>query len=143
MKAMYPMMQQIQRDLLKGWDVLLVDDDPASLDIARMLLKHYGATVHTAVNGEQGLETLTTIEARLILSDLSMPVMDGWDMITHIRANPRTAQIPIVALTAHAMIGDQQRALEVGSSAYMSKPINPSTFMLDLVNSLEGVVDFS
>jgi len=137
------MITTVRRDLLHGWDVLVIDDDPASLDIVRLLLRHYGATVHTAINGEEGLSKLESITPRLILSDLSMPIMDGWAMISRVRANPTTAHIPIVALTAHAMVGDSERAISVGSSAYMSKPINPSTFMTDLMKSLQGVIDFA
>ncbi|MBX3061863.1 MAG: response regulator [Anaerolineae bacterium] len=121
---------------MSKWVVLIVDDDPASLDIASIMLRHYGALVHTAVNGAAGLAKAQELLPRFILSDLSMPVMDGWEMIRRLKADPLTTSIPIIALTAHALMGDREKALLAGCHNYLSKPLTPSTFVRELLNVL-------
>jgi CheY-like chemotaxis protein len=129
----------ISRDILAGWDVVVVDDDPNSLDIAQMLLKHHGARVHTATNGQEGLDILAQVQPRFVLTDISMPVLDGWGMIAALKANARTASIPIIALTAHAMVSDRQRAMAAGCHNYMSKPLTPLTFIGELLSLLVDI----
>lgn len=132
-------MKSIARDILNGWDVLIVDDDANSLDIAQLLLQHHGANVQTATNGQEGLDAIARTLPRFILTDISMPVMDGWGMIAALKADPRTASIPIIALTAHAMVSDRQRAIEAGCHNYLSKPLTPSTFIAQLLTLLVDV----
>ena len=136
------MTSKIQRDILEGWDILVVDDDPSSRDIARMMLMHYGATVHIAVNGKEGLEKASIVAPQFILSDLSMPVMDGWEMIIELKTDRNTAHIPIIALTAHAMVGDREKAIAVGCHNYMTKPLSPITFIADLLGLLNDIPEF-
>ncbi|MBC8097963.1 MAG: response regulator, partial [Armatimonadetes bacterium] len=99
----------IARTIFAGWDVALVEDDPSSLDIAQMMLRHYGANVHSALNGQEGVLLVQAVMPKIIITDISMPIMDGWELIAQIKAEPRTAHIPIIALTAHAMPGDRER----------------------------------
>lgn len=114
------------------WTVLIVEDEPDNLGVPEGILKYYGARVHTARDGRSGLSMLSSIAPTLILLDLSMPNVDGWEMLRGIRANPKTSQIPVIALTAHAMQGDRERALAAGFDGYITKPIMLDTF-LDLI----------
>jgi two-component system, cell cycle response regulator DivK len=126
-------MNKIQRDILQGWDVVVVDDEADSLEVATRILRFYGATVHTEMNGKEGLALIQKVKPRFILSDLSMPEMDGWGMLYELKHNIYTASIPIFALTAHAMVGDRERAIMAGFHNYMTKPLTPATFMQDLL----------
>lgn len=126
----------VPRDLLTGWTVLVVDDDAFSLDIASILLEHYGATVHTATNGQEGLEAARKLHPRFVLADISMPLMDGWTMVEQLQRDVHTRSIPVIALTAHAMRGHREKALAMGFYNYLTKPLTPETFMTELVNLL-------
>lgn len=128
----------MQGDILKGQKILVVDDEPDNLEVVTMLLEMYDADVVTASNGQEGVEMTLKHHPKFIISDLSMPVMSGWQMI-HILKNDRsTMDIPVIALTAHAMTGDRQRALAAGFHNYLSKPLQPETFIRDL---LQLVID--
>jgi CheY-like chemotaxis protein len=127
------MIEQLPRDLLQDWDVLVVDDDPDSLDVAARLLRFYSANVTTAINGKEGLDAVRAHRPRFIISDLSMPEMDGWEMLFELKNNRATQEIPVIALTAHAMSGDRDRAISAGFHNYLTKPLTPATFMKDLV----------
>src|SRR5689334_19529860 len=120
---------QLPRNVLLNWKVLVVDDDPGGLRLAQFMLGYYGAMVRLAWNGQEGFSMAHEECPRFILSDLSMPVMDGWDMLKKLRDDPVTATIPVVALTAHAMRGDRERALAAGFHCYVTKPLNPATFV--------------
>jgi CheY-like chemotaxis protein len=133
----------IKRSILEGWHVLVVDDDLKSLDIAKRILKFYGAEVSTAENGQVALDTLKTLRPQFIISDISMPVLDGWEFIQTLKNNRETSEIPVIALTAHAMIGDRERAIAAGFHNYLSKPLNPATFMNDLISLLLDVPELS
>ena len=104
----------IRRDILKGWNVLIADDEPDSLEVATRILRYYGANVTTAGNGQEALDLVVKAAPRFIISDLSMPVVDGWGLLYELKQNPDTADIPVIALTAHSMTGDRQRAVEAG-----------------------------
>jgi CheY-like chemotaxis protein len=136
-------MGTIRRDILNGWNVLVVDDEPDSLDVASRILKHYGAQVHTATNGQEGLEAVRKLRPRFIISDLSMPVLDGWGFLEELKRNRDTLEIPVIALTAHAMVGDRQRAIVAGFHNYLTKPLTPATFMTDLVRLLDDIPEFA
>lgn len=128
----------LKGDILHGQKILVVDDEPDNLEVVSMLLEMYDAVVVTAKNGQEGVEMTRKYQPKFIISDLSMPVMSGWQMI-HILKNDRTTMdIPVIALTAHAMTGDRQRALAAGFHNYLSKPLQPETFIRDL---LQLVVD--
>lgn len=119
--------------------ILVVDDDPASLDIVRTLLGMRSGRVLTAVNGKKALDVLQEHMPAFIICDISMPVMDGWDFLKHVRADANLADIPVIALTAHAMRGDKERVLDAGFNAYMSKPIIPRVFAVEIKEIVERV----
>jgi CheY-like chemotaxis protein len=118
--------------------VLIVDDEPDNLEVIADSLRFFGMKVEVAANGVAALDVLQHRCPSLILLDLSMPKMDGWETLKYIRANPSTRETPVMALSAHAMPGDRQRALEVGFDGYMSKPVNIPTLMRDIRNALKA-----
>jgi len=120
-----------------NWTVLIVDDEPDNLSIPREVLTFNGAQVYTAADGIEGLEVLKTVTPTFILLDLSMPNMDGWEMLRQIRANPKTARIPVIALTAHAMSGDQEKVMTAGFDGYIAKPFWLPTFWSEIERCLE------
>jgi len=117
---------------ISTWRVMIVDDEPDNLEVVAETLEFRGAEVKTAANGKEALAILEDFEANLILTDLSMPVMDGWVMRSHVKNSSKLAQTPIIALSAHAIAGDQDRALEAGFDGYMTKPINIRTLPDDM-----------
>lgn len=137
------MVSPIPRDILKGWVVLVVDDELDSQEVASRILRHYGAFVHTAFNGKAGFELARNVRPKFIISDLSMPVMDGWGMLFEMQQDPATKDIPMIALTAHAMAGDRERAIAAGFHNYLSKPLTPATFMKDLLGVLTDLPAFA
>jgi two-component system, cell cycle response regulator DivK len=133
----------IPKDILQNWDVLVVDDDLMSLEIAQLMLAHYGANVHLAYDGEEGLKQARALHPRFIISDLSMPKVSGWDLIKQLQDDRATLDIPVIALTAHAMVGDREKAIAAGFHNYLSKPLTPSTFMRDLLALLVNIPKFA
>ncbi len=105
--------------------ILLVDDDIHNQKIFETVLRHSGFRVRMAANGEEALREARAELPALILMDLSIPVIDGWECSRQLKADPATRHIIILALTAHAMRGDQERALAAGCDGYLSKPISP------------------
>lgn len=101
-----------------------------------MYLGFLGAEVHTAVDGETGLAALASFQPTFILLDLSMPGMDGWEMHRRLRAEPLTANIPVIALTAHAMPEDANKAIACGFNGYITKPFLLNTLITDIKQSL-------
>lgn len=105
--------------------VLIVEDNLHNRRIFHDVLVHSGFEVDEAENGEQALERVRRRRPDLILMDLSLPVKDGWTTTREIKEMEGCATIPIIALTAHAMAGDEDRALEAGCDGYLAKPISP------------------
>ena len=120
-------------NILQGQKILIVEDEPDSLEIASILLQMYDADVITATNGREGLEQARKHRPKFIISDLSMPEMSGWEMIYTLKNDRSTMDIPVIALTAHAMTGDRERALAAGFHNYLSKPLRVETFVGDLL----------
>ncbi|HEY7098925.1 MAG TPA: response regulator [Terriglobales bacterium] len=104
--------------------ILVAEDRPASLELIRIVLESAGYEVVEAVNGEEALEKARGDPVDLILLDLQMPKINGFEVLAELRKNPNFASIPIVALTASAMHGDRERALSAGFSAYIAKPVD-------------------
>ena len=129
--------------LLDGWTVLVVDDEPESIEIAQVLLEIAGASVITATNGKDGYTTAKAKRPDFILSDLAMPIMDGWEMIKRIKGDLATESIPVIAITAHGIEGDRNRAIAAGFHNFLDKPLQPITFIRDLLNLLTDVPNFS
>ena len=124
----------IERTDVSGWAVLIVDDHPDSLVITELTLGAYGAQVRTASSVEQAFAILESFQPTFILLDLSMPMIDGWSMLESIRQNRLLANIPVIAVTAHAMSGDEERVLAAGFDGYISKPFSPVHFVNDLIS---------
>ncbi|HEX8906690.1 MAG TPA: response regulator, partial [Longimicrobiaceae bacterium] len=93
--------------------------------VYRTMLEHFGYTVILAGDGGEGVRMARESLPDLILMDVSIPVMDGWEATRTLKADPATARIPIVALTAHALLTDRERAREVGCDGYLAKPVEP------------------
>lgn len=111
------------------WRVLIVDDDDDNLGVAAEYLAYLGADVRTAVDGIDGLDVLREFKPTLILLDLSMPNMDGWQMLKAVRKMPEYAAIPVIALTAHAMSADRTQVFDEGFDGYITKPFLLSSFL--------------
>lgn len=121
---------------IKDWTVLIVDDEVDNLGVAQKVLSYGGASVHIARNGVEGLQVLENIMPTFILLDLSMPEMDGWEMLKRARSQASLASVPIIALTAHAMAGDKERVLEAGFDGYIAKPFRINSFMEEILACL-------
>jgi CheY-like chemotaxis protein len=104
--------------------ILLVEDNEMNRDMLSRRLKRKGFEVSIAIDGAAALEAVASDHPELILMDLSLPIMDGWEATRRLKADPATADIPVIALTAHAMSGDREKALEAGCDDYDTKPIN-------------------
>lgn len=122
--------------VLQGWRVVVVDDEPDALTIVRLLLTHYGAEVVTAPDGASGLELIRRERPSFVITDLSMPVMNGWDLIDTLKKDRTLLDIPIIALTAHAMQGDREQAIARGFHNYLTKPLVPETFVASVLTLL-------
>ena len=117
--------------------VLVVEDNPSNLDLARMVLEGNGFAVDTASNGQEGLEKARHLRPDLILMDMQLPGVDGLAVTRQLKADPATANIKVVALTANALKGSEEQALAAGCSGYIAKPIELKKFMLQVTNFLE------
>lgn len=104
--------------------ILIVEDNMDTYELMHFILERNGYITMLAMNGRDGVNAALKQKPDLILMDLSMPEMDGWEAARRIKSDPLTASIPLVAVTAHALPGDRQRALEAGCSDYVTKPIN-------------------
>ncbi|WP_027997952.1 response regulator [Sinorhizobium arboris] len=104
--------------------ILLVEDNEMNRDMLSRRLSRRGFDVLIAENGKAGVELAKTEMPDLILMDMSLPVMDGWEATRRIKANPLTSGIPVIALTAHAMASDREMALAAGCDDYDSKPVD-------------------
>jgi len=104
--------------------ILVIEDNLDNRTLLKDMLSTMSYDVIEAANGEEGVEIATNKKPSLILLDLSLPRKDGWIAAREIKNEPSTAHVPIIALTAHAMKGDRERALEVGCDDYVSKPID-------------------
>jgi two-component system, cell cycle response regulator DivK len=112
---------------MKRERILIVDDNAQNLKLSRVLLSRYGYELRTATDAKEALSVLETFTPRLILLDLQLPGMDGFELARRLKADPRTSQIVILAVTAYAMKGDAERAQAAGCDGYVTKPIDTKT----------------
>jgi CheY-like chemotaxis protein len=117
--------------------ILVVEDVELNMDLLVQLLED-DYEVLTAMDGAAGVKLAERERPDLILMDLSLPVVDGWEAARRIKANEALNHIPIIALTAHAMVGDAERALECGCDGYMTKPLDEDLLYEKLDHFLEG-----
>lgn len=116
-----------------GKRILIVEDNADNRILITDVLTSLNYEVIVAHDGEEGVQAATKHIPDLILMDLSLPKMDGWTATGHIKANTDLRHIPVIALTAHAMVGDRERAIEAGCDDYISKPID----LRELANKLQ------
>jgi CheY-like chemotaxis protein len=118
-----------------GWRVLLVEDNYDNFEMVRFLLERADYTVVGARNGREAVAAARELKPDVILMDLSLPEMDGWEAAREIKSDPEISGIPLIALTAHTLPGDRQKAMEAGFDNYISKPINVPAFY-DMVSAV-------
>jgi CheY-like chemotaxis protein len=104
--------------------ILLVEDNELNRDMLARRLARSGFEVLLAVDGQQGVEATRRERPDLVLMDMSLPCLDGWAATRILKADPLTTAIPVIALTAHAMTGDRERALEAGCDEFATKPVD-------------------
>lgn len=117
--------------------VLLVEDNEASRDMLGRRLQRRGFEVAVAADGAEGLERARSLRPDLVLLDLSLPVLDGWTVARILKRDAATSSIPVVALTAHAMAGDRERALAAGCDDFATKPVDFEA-LLAVIGALLG-----
>lgn len=117
--------------------ILVVEDSPDIRVLIRMLLESAGHDVVTARDGREGVETAKRDPPDLVLMDLSLPVLSGWEATRQIKSDPEIADITVIAVTAHAMQGDRERALAAGCDGFLSKPIDEETFEMEIAAWLD------
>ena len=104
--------------------ILLVEDNEMNRDMLSRRLTRAGHAVSIAIDGQEGIDKAAGGAPDLILMDMSLPVIDGWEATRRLRADPATANIPVIALTAHAMSGDREKAIAAGCNDYDTKPVD-------------------
>jgi two-component system cell cycle response regulator DivK len=109
--------------------ILIVEDNEMNRDVLSRQLTRRGHAVRTAADGPLGLAMAREVAPDLILLDLGLPEIDGWECARRLKADPATRHIPIIALTAHAMLGDRQKALDAGCDEFDTKPIDLGSLM--------------
>ena len=119
--------------------ILLVEDNEMNRDMLSRRLERKGFEVIIAVDGQQGVDMAGSESPALILMDLSLPVIDGWEATRQIKADPATQNIPVIALTAHAMAGDEQKAREAGCDDYDTKPVDIKRLLEKIGKYLDSV----
>ena len=122
---------------MAGEPILIVDDNALNLKLIRVLLTGHGYDVRAAADAEEALVVLQTFRPALILMDLQLPGMDGLELTRRLKADPARRQIVILALTAYAMKGDEQKARDAGCDGYIAKPIDTRTLPGVLVSYLK------
>lgn len=116
--------------------ILVIEDNEQNLYLVTFILKKHGYEVVQARDGREGIELAGRVEPTLILLDIQLPVMDGNAVARKLRSNPALADVPIVAVTSYAMVGDRERFLAAGCTGYVEKPINPETFISEIEHYL-------
>ena len=117
--------------------ILVVEDNPMNMELAVDLLESYGYKVTPAEDGFEVLERVKDTKFDLILLDIQLPGMDGPEVLEKLKADPATRAVPVVALTAHAMSGDEARFIEAGCAGYISKPIDIHQFKTDVAQYIK------
>lgn len=122
---------------VQDWTVIVVEDTYDDIQLASAILTYHGINVKVAINGKECLRLLEDIEPTMIITDLSMPEMDGWEMLNKIRANTMLSHIPVVAVTAYDSVDVAYDAVNAGFDAYIPKPLSPRTFVENLAEIIQ------
>lgn len=112
-----------------SWKVVIIDDEPDNIGVVAFIFDFQNVPMRTANGGEAGLALLREEKPTFLLLDLQMPKMTGWDVLKLIREDNQLKDLVVIALTAHAMAGDKEKALALGFDGYITKPISPATFI--------------
>jgi len=118
--------------------ILLVEDNEMNRDMLSRRLTRNGFEVVIAVNGQEGVDLAVSEQPDLILMDMSLPILDGWEATRQVKAHPQTAKIPVIALTAHAMAHDKADAMAAGCDEFDTKPVELPRLM-GKINALLGI----
>ncbi len=118
--------------------ILIVEDNEENRDSLKRRLERRGFEILVAVDGKAGVETAKAEKPDLVLMDMNMPELDGWEATRQIKAAPGLGGVPVIALTAHAMTGDRERALEAGCTDYHTKPIEFPQLLAQIEAILKG-----
>jgi two-component system, cell cycle response regulator DivK len=121
--------------------ILLVEDNEMNRDMLSRRLVRNGHEVTIAIDGQQGVDMALSERPDLILMDMSLPVIDGWEATRQVRANDTTRKIPVIALTAHAMTGDREKAMEAGCDDYDTKPVEMTRLLGKITALLNAVAE--
>jgi two-component system cell cycle response regulator DivK len=113
--------------------ILIIEDNEQNLYLETFILEKHGHGVTAAYDGRQGIVLAEDTRPNLILLDIQLPVMDGYAVAAELRCNPALARTPIIAVTSYAMAGDRERILAAGCNGYIEKPINPDTFLKEVL----------
>ena len=120
--------------------ILLVEDHEEIWDFLSRRLKRRGHEVEVATDGQEGVDRARALLPDIVLLDMNLPVMDGWTAAAVLKRDPATAKVPIIALTAHAMAGDREKAVAAGCDDYHPKPVDFSR-LLTQIQALVGVTE--
>lgn len=120
--------------------ILLVEDNEMNRDMLSRRLKRNGYDVVMATDGQQGVDMAASEVPDLILMDMSLPVIDGWEATRRVKHNEATRRIPVIALTAHAMAGDREKAIEAGCDDYDTKPVEITRLLSKIAALLDAGV---
>jgi len=112
--------------------VLVIEDNEQNLYLVTFILTKGGYEVVQARDGREGIDLAARVSPALILLDIQLPAMDGYEVARALRKNPVLDEVPIIAVTSYAMVGDRERTIEAGCTGYIEKPINPETFMAEI-----------
>jgi CheY-like chemotaxis protein len=116
--------------------LLIIEDNAQNLYMMRFLLEKSGFVVVGAENGRTGIAEALRQRPRAILLDIQLPEMDGYAVAAELRRHPEMADVPIIAVTSYAMVGDRERILAAGATGYIEKPIDPDTFVAEIMQCL-------
>ncbi len=112
-----------------GNEILIIEDNEQNIYLVTFLLEKNGYNVIQARDGAEGIKMAKDYKPMLVLLDIQLPVIDGHEVARQLKSNLKTKDIPIVAITSYAMVGDREKVLEAGCSGYIEKPINPDLFI--------------
>lgn len=130
------MIKRDEQGVGNGRVVMIVDDFEDARELMGDLLRHWGFEVIACVDGSEAMTEAESKQPDVILMDMSMPVVDGWEATRWLKQNPRTAHIPIIALTSHALIGSSDPAFQAGCDAFLARPCPPQRVLEEVQRAL-------
>ncbi|MBI5666385.1 MAG: response regulator [Chloroflexi bacterium] len=123
---------------ISAWDVVVVDDEPDNIGVVELVFQFHGATVRTATSGSQCLALLAARTPTLVLVDIQMPEMSGYELLEVIRQHPEWNSLPVIAITAHAKREDREQIMTAGFDGYIGKPISVMTLIDEIIQIVQA-----